>query len=116
MYMGSQGLYSPTFDYAKKENCIVCATATKNMILSSKTLLKDFMDLLINDLSLQLKKPSIMSESSTIYMQAPPSLEIALRKNLYIELGNLVQNGENLVVTDPMLKDISLVVTIEFIE
>ena len=29
MYMGSQGLYSPTFEYGRKDSCIVCSSASK---------------------------------------------------------------------------------------
>lgn len=53
-------------------------------------------------------------QGMTLYMQAPPSLEIALRKNLDISLGDLIHNGETLIVTDPMLNNVSLSLIIEF--
>lgn len=49
-------------------------------------------------------------------MQAPPSLEIALRKNLDIALGDLIRSGETLIVTDPMLNNVSLSIITEFME
>lgn len=114
MYMGSQGLYSPTFEYGRKDSCIVCSSASKQMTLSPETLLKDFLRSLCDDITLQLKKPSIVGESMTLYMQSPPSLEIALRKNLEISLGNLIVDGETLLVTDPMLRDVSLSIVVQF--
>lgn len=114
MYMGSQGLYSPTFQYGRKETCIVCAAEKLLMTFSRETLLKDFLQTLCDDISLQLKKPSVVGETQTLYMQAPPSLEAALRKNLEIPLGDLVQDGETLMVTDPMLSDVSLSIVVQF--
>ena len=116
MYMGSQGLYTPTFDYGRKENCIVCASATKQLTLSRSTPLKELIQLLCDDISLQLKKPSIVGETTTLYMQSPPSLEAATRKNLELSLGELITSGEVLTVTDPMLREISLSVQIELFE
>lgn len=114
MYMGSQGLYSPSFEYGRKETCIVCAAATKQMVFPKETLLKDFLQALCDDLSLQLKKPSVVGENMTLYMQSPPSLEGALRKNLTIPLSDLIQDGETLLVTDPMLRDVSLSIVLVF--
>lgn len=114
MYMGSQGLYSPTFEYGRKDSCIVCASAVKQMTLSRSLLLKDFLQLLCNDISLQLKKPSAVGENVTLYMQCPPSLELSLRKNLDIALGDLIENGETILVTDQMLRDVSLSVVVQW--
>ena len=115
MYMGSQGLYSPTFDYGRKDTCIVCASATKQMSIPSSTTLQAFLQLLCDDVSLQLKHPSVTGESTSLYMQKPPSLEAALRKNLERSMGDLVQNGEVLTVTDPMLRDVSLAINLQLI-
>ena len=112
MYMGSQGLYSPTFEYGPKESCIVCASSSKNMTISKNLLLRDFLQLLCDDIGLQLKKPSAVGESMTLYMRSPPSLEEALRKNLDLPIGDLVRCGETVLVTDPMLRDVSLSIII----
>lgn len=114
MYMGSQGLYSPTFEYGRKDTCIVCASAAKVMKLQKTLLLKDFLQMLCDDIGLQLKKPSAVGESMTLYMQSPPSLEAALRKNLEASLGDLVHDGETVLITDPMLRDVSLSIVVQW--
>ena len=114
MYMGSQGLYSPTFEYGRKDSCIVCASAAKQMKLSKSILFKDFLQSLCDDISLQLKKPSVVGESQSLYMHAPPSLEAALRHNLDRTLGELLQDGEALTVTDPMLENVCLSIVVTF--
>ena len=48
---------------------------------------------------MQLKKPSIVAEEASLYMQKPPSLEVALRKNLDIPLSELIESGEVVYLT-----------------
>lgn len=62
MYMGSQDIYTTTFEYGKLDNCIVCSESSKPrlMICSSQMSLADFIKKLIDDPILQLKKPSIV--------------------------------------------------------
>jgi hypothetical protein len=43
------------------------------------------MAMLAEDVNTQLKQPSIIGEQTSLYMQRPPSLEKALRKNLVSE-------------------------------
>ena len=116
MYMGSQGLYAPTFDYGRKDHCIVCAAATKQMSASRSTTLQSFLQSLCDDISLQLKQPSIAGEGTSLYMQKPPSLEAATRKNLDRPLSELVRDGEVLTVTDPMLRDVSLSIQLQLLD
>jgi len=116
MYIGNEGLYTPTFIYDKSDLCIVCsdAASTRTMNIDSSMKLKDFIILLSKEPSLQLIKPSIISEMNTIYMQKPPSLELILRTNLEKTLYDLINDGEILTITDPTLKDISLSIQIQF--
>jgi ubiquitin-activating enzyme E1 C len=116
MYMGSQGIYSYTFEYLRKDNCIVCSDAadTKSLTLSAGMTLQEFIELLQQDAQFQLKKPSITSDTNSLYMQNPPSLEKALRHNLDKPLGELIENDDILTVTDPMLFEISLSIQIHF--
>lgn len=116
MYMGAQELYSPTFIYEKKDNCPVCCDEANTQVLtfSSSITLQGFMDFLSEDARYQLKNPSIVGESTSLYMQKPPALEKALRKNLELNLSELINEGEVLTVTDPSIRDISLSVSIRF--
>eukprot|EP01038_Epipyxis_sp_PR26KG_P014781 gene14781-19863_t len=116
MYMGNDGLYSSSFEYGRKVDCLVCcdAAAIKPMIVSISQTLEEFIQILCDDPSYQLKKPSIVAENNTLYLQKPPSLELALRKNLKLPLNELINEGDILTVTDPMLNDIALSLRIEF--
>lgn len=115
MYMGSQGLYTPVFEYTKKETCPVCCdeATTRDMTVNGTSTLRQFMEMLGEDITMQLKKPSIVAEEASLYMQKPPSLEVALRKNLDIPLSELIESGEVLTVTDPTLIDVSLSIRLE---
>lgn len=65
--------------------------------------------------SLRLSSPSIVSASgTTLYMPKPPALERATRPNLDKPLSSLVQDGEELTVTDPLLESINLSICIHF--
>mmetsp|Transcript_26255 Transcript_26255/g.26502 ORF Transcript_26255/g.26502 Transcript_26255/m.26502 type:complete len:456 (-) Transcript_26255:62-1429(-) len=117
MYMGSEGLYTHTYAHERKSTCPVCSDESDERPLSisgSKTL-KDLMDLLATTPSLQLKKPSIVSESSTLYMQHPKSLEAALRPNLEKPLQELVSSGALLTITDPVFENVALNFRLAFV-
>lgn len=48
----------------------------------------------------QLKKPSLRTSSKSLYMQAPPALEIATRPNLTKTMEELIEEGDYITVTD----------------
>lgn len=116
LYMGTEGLYTPTFVYDRSDKCVVCSdeAATRTMTVAPAVTLQGFMDLLGAAPSLQLKKPSLIGETSSLYMQQPPALAAALRGNLTKPLSELVADGEVLTITDPTLRDVSLSVQINF--
>jgi len=114
MYMGSTGVYSHTFVYERKEDCPVCTSTVRKMIIGAQTSLNELMQQM-RDGDLRLKSPSITSGSGkTLYMQKPPALEKATRPNLDKPLSSLIANGEELAVTDPMFPDINLTLSITF--
>jgi ubiquitin-activating enzyme E1 C len=116
LYMGTEGLYTPTFVYDRSETCMVCSDAadTRVMTVPASMTLQEFMDKLNETPSLQLKKPSIIGETTSLFMQKPPALAAALRVNLPKTLSELIQNGEVLTITDPALRDVSLSIQISF--
>ena len=57
--------------------------------------------LLTNFFRSQLKKPTIRTESKSLYYQAPPALEEQTRSNLTKKLKDLVANGDEVAVADP---------------
>lgn len=115
MYMGSEGIYSHTFVYEQKSNCPVCTAQTHHLTLSSLTTLNSLLQQLC-DGEFRLKAPSITSSSKTLYMRKPVALEKATRGNLEKALKELIRNGEELVVTDPVLPDTSLGLVVNFLD
>lgn len=115
MYMGSQGVYSHTFVYEKKEDCPVCTASVRKLSLAKTTTLNELIQQLC-DGDLRLKAPSITSSSgNTLYMQKPPALEKATRPNLDKQLSSLmIIDKEELTVTDPVLEHAPVTLRIEF--
>jgi ubiquitin-activating enzyme E1 C len=114
MYMGSQGVYSHTFVYERKEDCCVCTSATRKITLTKTDTLNQLIQLLCEG-DLRLKEPSMTSGSgNTLYMQKPPALEKATRKNLDKPVSSLISPGEEITVTDPVLHSINLSLSITF--
>ena len=116
MYNGSQGVYSYTFEYEKKPSCIVCSDAsdTRHMAIAGDATLKDFIGMLRSDPSMQLQNPSIVSESHSLYLPKPPQLEKTLRPNLDRPLTEMINDGEVLTVSDPILWETSLAIKLSF--
>lgn len=114
MYMGSTGVYSHSFVYERKEDCCVCTATVRKMTIDRSMTLNQLMQEL-KDGDLRLKAPSITTGSgSTLYMQKPVALEQALRPNLDKTMVELVKDGEELSVTDPILESINLTISIRF--
>jgi len=114
MYMGSTGVYSHTFVYEQKEDCPVCTSTVRKLTVKPTSTLNELIQTL-RDGDLRLKNPSLTSGSGkTLYMQKPPALEKATRPNLDKVISSLIQNGEELVVTDTMFPDINLTLLVSF--
>jgi len=114
MYMGSSGVYSHTFVYERKQNCPVCTSAVREMNVSRDKSLNQLMQEL-KDGDLRLTSPSITTgNGKTLYMQKPTALEKATRPNLDKALYSLIDSGEELTVTDPVLESISLALRVTF--
>lgn len=115
MYMGSSGVHSHTFAYAQKSDCPVSTATVRKIFTKRSVTLNEFIQHELKDSSLRLNSPSIVSASGkTLYMQRPPALEQATRPNLVKPLSSLVENGDELTITDPLLESIALSISIHF--
>jgi ubiquitin-activating enzyme E1 C len=116
MFMGAEGLYTPVFRYERRPDCPVCAddAVPRQLTMKGSSTLRELLQLLSGEGGggLHLKKPSIVAQATTLYMQKPPQLEAALRKNLDLPLLELVESGELLTVTDSALADTVLTLQI----
>lgn len=103
MYAGDQLIFTYTFSNSKKKNCPVCGNEAKLVKAHNNWTLQRFIDFLKEQPELQLQNPSIMSCFKSIYMTNPPTLEEATRPNLEKKLVDLIEEGQELSVTDTAL-------------
>ncbi|CAI5743195.1 unnamed protein product [Hyaloperonospora brassicae] len=115
MHMGATGCYSHTFQYDRREDCVVCSSQQKTLHVDPDSMtLQKLIDHLCGD-DFRLLKPSISSGSANLFMQGPPSLRAATSPNLDKVLRELVKDGESLTVTDAVfVGDMALSLQIVF--
>ena len=114
MYSGNEGIYTYTFKHEKKEDCPVCGSVAKNLDVDPNWTLQEFIDSLATRPEAQLKKPSVRSESKTLFMQSPESLMLKTRPNLDKKMGELLENGEEIAVSDPSLVSLNFKFRLRF--
>eukprot|EP00386_Alphamonas_edax_P009875 GDKI01032309.1.p1 GENE.GDKI01032309.1~~GDKI01032309.1.p1 ORF type:complete len:451 (-),score=144.27 GDKI01032309.1:193-1545(-) len=107
MYMGHNGVYTHTFEYEKKEGCLVCTSETCVVQRSSDITLEEFIQSLVEDERFRLQRPSIACGNSVVFHQSKhlrQQHEHKLAKTLQelVEEGVIVLNSE-MVITDPTL-------------
>ncbi|KAJ7063399.1 hypothetical protein C8F01DRAFT_1132876 [Mycena amicta] len=103
MLIGTDGVYSYTFEHEKREDCPVCGGSALELPISSELTVEQLIELLIERQDVQIKKPSLSSETTQIYLQAPPELEAATRANLTKKVNELVPEGGEITVTSRSL-------------
>lgn len=102
-YDGTEGIYTNTFQYEKKDDCAVCGDTAKSLKVDAKWTLQELVESFSTNAAAQLKKPSIRADDKSLYMQFPPQLEQLTRPNLEKKLVDdlgLTQ-GTEIAVTDP---------------
>lgn len=101
MYTGEEGVYTYTFESEKKPDCPVCGNLARKMTVNANMTLEAFIESLGERAEAQLKKPSMRTEERTLYQRFPPQLEEQTKKNLKIKLRDLLENGQEIAVSDP---------------
>lgn len=115
MYSGDDGIYTYTFQHQKKEDCPVCGNLARDLTVDSDWTLQEFMDSLAERAEAQVKKPSVRTaEGKSLYMRSPESLELKTRHNLTKKIKDLIQDGDELAVTDPDFAAVSFRFRIQF--
>ncbi|OAJ41466.1 hypothetical protein, variant [Batrachochytrium dendrobatidis JEL423] len=113
MYVGDHGVYAYTFELQRKEDCPVCGSAQLKLTISGDKTLDDLIEVLLDTQEIQLKAPSLRTNSKSLFMQAPKMLREATLHNLKKPIKDLVASGEAITVTDAHLP-ISMELTLEF--
>jgi ubiquitin-activating enzyme E1 C len=115
MLIGTEGVYSYTFEHEKRDDCPVCGGEALEITISSEKTVEELIETLVErqDMyalnpcssplfktsSRQIKKPSLSTPTSQIYFQAPVQLEEATRPNLSKKVSELVPAGGEVTVT-----------------
>lgn len=102
MYTGDESIYTYTFEHQKKDDCPVCGAGTiaRPLQVNPNWTLQDFVDSLAERPEAQLKKPSIRTGEHSLYIQSLADLERQTRHNLTKKMSELVEDGEEMVITD----------------
>ncbi|KAJ3437063.1 nedd8-activating enzyme e1 catalytic subunit [Anaeramoeba flamelloides] len=111
MYVGNN-LYTYTFKYERKKDCLVCSSKTLKWKIDKTKKLEELIEQLKTDEKLQLKGPSIRSEGKSIFFNKGP-LRTKTEKNLTKQLHELFQDGQTMTVMDRSMPN-ALVLEIVF--
>ncbi|KAJ7940519.1 hypothetical protein B0H13DRAFT_1938514 [Mycena leptocephala] len=113
MLIGTEGVYSYTFEHEKREDCPVCGGEALELPISSELTVEELIELLVEKQDIQIKKPSLSTPTVQIYLQGPPQLEEATRPNLTKKVKELIPGGGEVTVTSTTLP-FSLSLSISF--
>ncbi|KAL1877351.1 hypothetical protein VTK73DRAFT_8724 [Phialemonium thermophilum] len=116
MYSGNDSIYTYTFKHEKKDDCAVCGVVARELSVKPDWTLQELLDSLSTRPDVQMKKPSVRTETKTLYMQSPPSLEESTRPNLTKTLAELgLVDKEEIGVTDPAFAFVSFKFRLRFV-
>lgn len=101
MYSGEDSIYTYTFTHEKKNDCTVCGNLARILEVDPRKTLQEFIESLAERVEAQLKRPTLRTEKASLYYRSPPSLEEATRPNLSKKISELVDDGEEIAVSDP---------------
>ncbi|KAH9945931.1 uncharacterized protein BXZ73DRAFT_86165 [Epithele typhae] len=99
MLIGTDSVYSYTFEHEKRKDCPVCGGESLEISISKDWTVERLIEMLIERQDIQVKKPSLAAPGKHIYFQAPPQLEQATRPNLEKKVSELVADGDAVTVT-----------------
>ncbi|ODQ67881.1 putative NEDD8 activating enzyme [Nadsonia fulvescens var. elongata DSM 6958] len=107
MYTGNEGVYTYTFQHQRKEkDCPVCGKGNGYLTVSipKDITLEDFIteELMLRP-DIKVKSPSLRTVRTVLYFQWPPQLKEATERNLSKKMIELVNEDEEIVITDPAL-------------
>ena len=113
MYTGDDSIHTYTYEYSKKSNCPVCGNLAKGVTCQNWWTLQQFIEEISAKQDVQMSNPSLTTAQKYLYLTSPPELEKMTSDNLLKKLKDLINEGDEIVVTDPQLP-ISLRLIVHF--
>ena len=112
MYSGSEGCHTNTFNFARTEDCAICADEPlpKKIWLPANIHLQDVLERLQSEPDLQLRAPSIRTDAGIIYMKNHPSATA----NILKPFRDLLGSDNAFTVTDPSMCASSMNVVVQW--
>lgn len=115
MYVGNDSLYTFTFESEKRAACPVCGGESIVAEVGKDWTLEQLVDWISLRQDLQMKRPSLAySDGRPLFFQAPPPLYEATKPNLEKRVSDLLEEGDEISVTDPNLP-FNLSVEVKFV-
>lgn len=116
MYMGSTGMYSSSVIYERKDVCPACRSSSLPLPVRRSETLGELLTRLRTAPAFQLSNPSVRCVGRSLFMANPPALRDATAPNLARAMGVLVEDGDQLVITDPAFTSSSvLLLDVQFL-
>ncbi|KAK4499552.1 hypothetical protein PRZ48_010068 [Zasmidium cellare] len=101
LYTGDNSIYTFTFGHKKKPDCPVCGNLPKDLTVPGDQTLQELIESFAERPEAQLKKPSLSTGGKTLFFSSPESLRQQTEGNLRKKMRDLMEDGEEVVVTDP---------------
>lgn len=117
-YAGNAGVYTNTFEYSVNPECPVCSAVALNIDVDPSETLQDFIERVRADNRFQLTLPSMSVGTGdsfrNLILQGKVGLA-ATQHNLEKKMSELVQDGVDITITDPVLASgVSLQLIVKF--
>lgn len=103
MYSGDDSIFTYTYAHSKKASCAVCGTESKRMVAQKWWTVQHFLGVLSGEQEFGFRAPSVATARFNLYMSQPAVLREKTTPNLLRRLGDLVEVGEEMVITDQNL-------------
>lgn len=103
MYSGDDSIFTYTFNHEKRPDCPVCGNLSKEITVQKQWTLQVLIEELMESEQVQMKRPSLRTSTKNLFMQSPDQLRKLTEPNLTELVINLVDEGEEVILTDPAL-------------
>ena len=101
LYTGDNSIYTYTFGHKRKPDCPVCGNLPKNLSVRRDLTLGELVESFAERPEAQLKKPNLRTGEKSLFYSTPEGLRKQTEANLEKKLSDLVEEGEEIAVSDP---------------